>query len=320
MSFWAFYPPILTELDKVEQCMLEAVSSRKPLLNDICTGLITRGGKRLRPGFTILAASLGKYDSEKVVAYAASLELIHTATLVHDDIIDESPLRRGAETTYAKWGKDMAVYTGDFLFTKAFSLLATYDADNNYLRGLAKAMQAICEGEVDQYEQKYHIPTVFDYLKRVERKSAILFSMACGMGADSAKCNKRQIKAISLFGTFYGIAFQIRDDLIDYMDTSSIVGKPIGSDIREGNFTLPILFALQDPTYGPKIETLLQAHEAITDDDIAKVIEYVTYTDALIKTRALAVKFLDKARSQLSFFPKKDVVKVYETLCDMLMA
>lgn len=319
MSFWDCYPPLLPELTKVEDFMLQATSSRKSLLNELCMDLIKRGGKRLRPGFLILSAHMGKYDPDKVIPFAAAIELIHTATLVHDDVIDESVMRRGHVTVHKKWGKDMAIYCGDFLFTKAFLLLSTHDADKRYLQALAKGMQSICEGEVDQYEQKYVITSTFDYLKRIERKSALLFSISCAIGATSAKCNKKQIKALTLFGTYYGIAFQIRDDLIDYKSTLSEAGKPIGNDLREGNYTLPILLALKDSTYGPLISALLQKREFISEDEIAQVIRYVHATSAIENCTDIMNRFIHKAKSQLDLLQENEITLIFRHFCDLLL-
>lgn len=319
MSFWAYYPPLLAELVQVEDFMLQATSSRKVLLNTLCHDLIQRGGKRLRPAFLLLSAHYGNYDSHKAIPFAAAIELIHTATLVHDDVIDEASMRRGHTTIHSKWGKDMAIYSGDFLFTKAFLILATHDADKRYLEALARGMQSICEGEVDQYEQKYVVTPVFDYLKRIERKSALLFSISCAMGASSAKCNKLQTKALSFFGTYYGIAFQIRDDLIDYKSTFHEAGKPIGTDLREGNYTLPILFALKDTTYNPLIMALLEKKEKLSDEDIARIIDYVHLTSALPDCMDLMTRFINKAITALDLLPQNEMTQTFRHLCDLLL-
>lgn len=316
MKFWNFCPLVSADIEEVDNYMKEAVKSRKQVLTDISHDLIESGGKRLRPGFLILAAQLGKYNRDKILPYAAAIELIHTATLVHDDIIDESPYRRNKESTHQKWGRDMAIYTGDYLFTKAFSLLSNKDKSNfSHLNHVARAMQSICEGEIDQYEQKYKIQTVFDYLKRIQRKSALLFAMSTTIGAQEAGCSKKVSKAIGLYGLYFGVAFQIYDDLLDYTETHTNIGKPIGNDIREGNYTLPLLYALNDPVYSDPIKELLAKKDKISEAEVKNIISYVNKTESINQSMQLAYKFIGKAEKQLSIIPNKnDVIPYFQQL------
>ncbi len=304
MSFWSFCPLVDDDMEYLNEYMKKAVVSRKETLTEISQDLIDRGGKRLRPGFLMLAAHLGDYDRDKILPFAASVELIHTATLVHDDIIDESSYRRNEKTIHKKWGRDMAIYTGDYLFTRAFSILSSKEvAGNPHLNKVALAMQSICEGEIDQYEQKYEIQTVYDYLKRIHRKSAVLFALSSSVGAREAGCSNKIIRYVTLFSLYYGVAFQIYDDLLDYTDTQANIGKPIGNDIKEGNYTLPLIYSLDDPNYGDSIAKLLLKKDQITDDEIQTVIEYVNSTNAREQARDLAFKFVYKADAQLDLLP-----------------
>lgn len=319
MKFWDFCPLVSSDIEKLDDYMKDAVKSRKQILTDISHDLIESGGKRLRPGFLILAAQLGKYNEENILPYAAAIELIHTATLVHDDIIDESSYRRNKKSIHSKWGRDMAIYTGDYLFTKAFSLLSNKDNSNlSHLNHVARAMQSICEGEIDQYEQKYKIQTVFDYLKRIQRKSALLFAMSTTIGAQESGCSRKISKAIGFYGLYFGVAFQIYDDLLDYTDTATNIGKPIGNDIQEGNYTLPLLYALKDPTYGNAIKDLLSKKEKATAEDIKAIISYVNSTDAIHQSTELAYKFIEKAKVQLDTLPNKPAVIYFHKLLNNL--
>jgi len=257
MGLWQGYPEIHKELIKVENYMKEVIPSRKKILTDICLELIEAGGKRLRPAFVIIGAKFGRFDEIKIIPLAASMELLHTATLVHDDIIDDSELRRGRVTVQAKWGEDMAVYVGDYLFTKAFTILSD-KMHYEYLNRIAHAFKTICEGEIDQYEIKYNMDvSVTDYLKRIYRKTAVLFVMSILTGAYEGKCKRSTIHALGKFASFFGMAFQVYDDLLDYLSSEEIEGKPIGNDIRQGIYTLPLLYALKDQKTGPEIKKFL---------------------------------------------------------------
>ena len=312
MEFWDFCPLVSTDINYLNDYMKKAVVSRKETLTKISHDLIDSGGKRLRPGFLILAAHLGEYDRERIIPFAASIELIHTATLVHDDIIDESSYRRNQETIHEKWGRDMAIYTGDYLFTRAFSILSDKDVSkNSYLNKVALAMQSICEGEIDQYEQKYKIQSVFDYLKRIYRKSAVLFALSAAIGAQESACTDQEIRYVGLFALYYGVAFQIFDDLLDYTETELSIGKPIGNDIKEGNYTLPLIYALEDETYGDSIQAFLLKKDLISGAEVQTVIESVSNTNALKEAKDLAFKFLYKAEAQLDLLGDKPSVPYF---------
>ncbi|NLM48061.1 MAG: polyprenyl synthetase family protein [Epulopiscium sp.] len=311
MGLWQGYPEIHKELIKVENYMKEVIPSRKKILTDICLELIEAGGKRLRPAFVIIGAKFGRFDEIKIIPLAASMELLHTATLVHDDIIDDSELRRGRVTVQAKWGEDMAVYVGDYLFTKAFTILSD-KMHYEYLNRIAHAFKTICEGEIDQYEIKYNMDvSVTDYLKRIYRKTAVLFVMSILTGAYEGKCKRSTIHALGKFASFYGMAFQVYDDLLDYLSSEEIEGKPIGNDIRQGIYTLPLLYALKDQKTGPEIKKFLSKKADISNEEIQQVIQLVKETRALDLTRELKEKFVKKALSALDNLSDSD----YKNIC-----
>ncbi|HOQ16667.1 MAG TPA: polyprenyl synthetase family protein [Defluviitaleaceae bacterium] len=311
MGLWQGYPEIHKELIKVENYMKEVIPSRKKILTDICLELIEAGGKRLRPAFVIIGAKFGRFDEIKIIPLAASMELLHTATLVHDDIIDDSELRRGRVTVQAKWGEDMAVYVGDYLFTKAFTILSD-KMHYEYLNRIAHAFKTICEGEIDQYEIKYNMDvSVTDYLKRIYRKTAVLFVMSILTGAYEGKCKRSTIHALGKFASFFGMAFQVYDDLLDYLSSEEIEGKPIGNDIRQGIYTLPLLYALKDQKTGPEIKKFLSKKADISNEEIQQVIQLVKETRALDLTRELKEKFVKKALSALDNLSDSD----YKNIC-----
>ncbi len=318
MDIWNAYPEIKEELQCVEEYMIAHTTSKKKILTDISRDLIMAGGKRIRPGFVILAAKLGTYKRDKVIPMAASIELLHTATLVHDDIIDESHVRRGKPTVQAKWGKDMAVYTGDFLFTKAFMMLSSKDSFK-HLSFIARAMKEICEGEVSQYETKYNQnTTVFEYLKRSYRKTAVLFGMSMVIGGYESGCKKKVLHALGKFGGAYGMIFQMKDDLLDYEGTEENIGKPIGNDIREGMYTLPLLYALEDVHVKDEIKALLDKKQFLSKEEIDQIIVLVKQSDGIDRTKELAHKFYKKAKQALAQLPRCTYTEIMQKMVDQI--
>lgn len=242
---WEEYPEIADEMKAVEEFIKSNTTSRNKLLADVAGALVGAGGKRLRPAFVILSAKFGSYDREKVLPFAGAVEILHTATLVHDDIIDRAKMRRGIPTVSKKYGVDMAVYTGDFLFTKAVLMLSK-NVSADRLDLVARAVKTICEGEVDQFQERYDIETsVLSYMKRINKKTAVLFAASCLLGAQASECGEEISKRLARFGFCFGMAFQIRDDLLDFMSEYEATGKPSGNDLRGGVVTLPVIYALR---------------------------------------------------------------------------
>lgn len=318
MDFWEAYPELNNEIKKVEKYMKKVIPSRKKVLTDICMDLIDAGGKRLRPAFVVLGAKHGRYNENRIIPLGAAIELLHTATLIHDDIIDDSQLRRGKITVQAQWGEDMAVYAGDYLFTKAFTILSD-KMSFEHLNRVAHGFKAICEGEIDQYEIKYNMNvSVMDYLKRIYRKTSVLFMMSILVGAYEGKCKKNTLNALGKVASNFGMAFQIHDDLIDYVSTQTKEGKPIGNDIRQGVYTLPLLYALEDNRVESKIKEILILKDKITDEGIDRVIQLVLETKALDNTKELKDKFVKKALSSLDNISNSIYKNIFVDLLQLL--
>lgn len=319
MNYWEHYPALHDELREVEHYMRGSVRSKKKLLTDISLDLIDAGGKRLRPALLILAAKCGKrYSRDIIIPLAAAIELIHTATLVHDDIIDESKFRRGKASIQHKWGKDMAVYVGDYLLSKSFCILSDRTSLDR-LQYVSRTVKAICEGEISQYESRYKKITTYDYIKRIYRKTALLFALSLSAGATEGRCSKKVSRALINFGIQYGVAFQIYDDLLDYTSSEAIIGKPIGNDIRQGYYTLPLLEACKDKVYGEAINELLEHGESITDEELEKIFEWVRQTNAIEKTKALSKRYITKAATGFDVLEKFDhVVETFQKMLDRL--
>jgi geranylgeranyl diphosphate synthase type I len=213
--------------------------------------LIIHGGKRLRPFMVLKSCMMLGGKQSDAMAAAGAVEMIHNFTLTHDDIMDNDDMRHGVPTTHKKFDTPLAILAGDVLYSKAYHTISKSKLSSNYtsqlVSKLSKACIEICEGQVDDIKlaENKRIPTESEYIKMVEKKTAVLFEVACAMGAISAKKPAKDVKNLSVFGRNLGIAFQITDDLIGIMGDSKVTGKAVGNDIREGKKSLPILLAIR---------------------------------------------------------------------------
>lgn len=315
-KLWERYPQIRTELDQFEEYFLSSLTARQPLIKEAIGDLAKAGGKRIRPALVLATAQFGKTGQKDILSVAAAVEIMHMATLVHDDIIDESNLRRGIPTTQAKYGKDIAVFTGDYLFAQAFILLAE-EQDTEYLRRIAKSIKYICEGEIDQYENRYNLNvSLLKYFRRIRRKTAILFQASCFSGGFKAKLTKKQQYVLSKYGKYLGMIFQITDDILDVASTEEMTGKPVGNDFCQGVYTLPVIFALQDEKVGPELRAALA--EDVVDKE--KVLSLVRSTDAIERTKGVVEMYAAKARHELRKLPPIKAVNFMEDLLDYMAA
>ncbi|MCK4257757.1 MAG: polyprenyl synthetase family protein [Halanaerobiales bacterium] len=231
-DLWERYPFLKINLEEFESYLNNSLKARQPLISKAVVELIKAGGKRLRPALVFASAYYGKTTVD-VLSVAASIEIMHMATLVHDDIIDEAKLHRGVQTIQLKYGKDIAVFTGDYLFAQSFLLLSG-EANTEMLQRVAKGVKLICEGEVDQYQNRYNLDvSLLKYFRRIRRKTAILFQVSCFFGAYQGKLKKKQQYILSKYGKYLGMAFQITDDILDVSSSEEIAGKPVGNDFLE---------------------------------------------------------------------------------------
>src|SRR5690606_10431493 len=230
---------------RVNALILEHMQSSVPLIPQVAEHIIAAGGKRLRPLLVLAGARLVGVDNDRPLALAACVEFIHTATLLHDDVVDESDLRRGNETANVLWGNQASVLVGDFLFSRSFQLMVE-DGSLEVLAILSNASAVIAEGEVMQLMNVGHTNTTEDsYLQVISSKTAALFAAACEVGAVVANRPKAEAQALESYGRNLGIAFQLVDDALDYSAEQQALGKAIGDDFREGKVTLPILLAFR---------------------------------------------------------------------------
>jgi octaprenyl-diphosphate synthase len=236
---------IAPDLELVERAMVEQLGSESDLIARVGDHVLGSGGKRIRPALVLLVAELCGYEGPRVIQIAAAVELLHTATLLHDDVVDVSSLRRGKPSANAVWGNRRAVLTGDFLYARASSMVVE-DGDIEILWIFADAIRRMSEGELLQLESSYD-PTVTEalYYSVIERKSAVLLATAAEAGAILAGVTRAERRRLNDFGRELGLAFQLRDDALDYEASEADLGKRPYTDIREGKVTLPLLLALK---------------------------------------------------------------------------
>lgn len=315
MSNFELFNQVADELAIVEERLISSIHSDLPLLDQASTHLVRAGGKRLRPAFTLLSAKLFSETLDDVIPLAVALELIHMATLVHDDVIDNSSLRRGRETVKSGWGNRVSIYAGNFVFARSLSLVALYQR-SDVLEVLAEASMRICEGEIRQMMSCYDVNQgLKDYMRRIERKTALLISVSCQLGAMILNAGELETRALKRYGYYLGMAFQITDDILDFVASEEILGKPVGSDIRQGVITLPVIYAIKHDREGDQLRTWLSSSETCISrsEDIIRI---VTESDGIDYAYQVSCRYLEKARQELRFLPD---VPVKESLDEIAL-
>ena len=281
--------------------------------------LFAAGGKRLRPALVLLAAMCGSYDLERLMPAAMAVELTHAATLVHDDVIDRSGVRRGRPTVAAALGDEPAIVIGDFYFAKAYEFAARTDSPE-VVGILARAVMEICAGEVRQQAIRYRYSTdVTEYMGRIRAKTATLLAACCDIGALLASVDSAHRKALESYGVLLGLAFQIADDVLDYMGSEGEVGKPIGHDIAEGFATLPLLLAMKDKVRAERLETVLRDGRKLSADEARRVVEEVRAGGGAEQATDVAREYASAARAQLDAIPACDARTALAALTDYVV-
>lgn len=296
---WNNYPAIQEEMAAFEEYIEKKLSSRNSFLMNASKEAVLSGGKRLRPAFAVIAALHGDYDRSKVFPAAASVEVLHAATLVHDDIIDNARLRRGQLTIAAKHNINLAVYTGDYLLTKSMRLLLETGLKPEKLDILARSISLLCEGEVEQYLSKYTVASVYQYLKRILAKTGILFSASMILGAKTANLTEGATRLFGRFGMCFGAAFQIRDDLNDLLSEQASEGKPVLNDLKEGIATLPVIMAVKNnPGLLKKVNDYFNGY-----GDINNIMYDILASNGVKDSERLKNRYIEKCRTIIKEIP-----------------
>jgi octaprenyl-diphosphate synthase len=273
------------------------------LATEISNYLVNSGGKRIRPILCILTARALSYEGTELIKLASSIELLHTATLIHDDVVDQSSTRRGKESIQSKWGNAHGVLVGDFVYSKAFQLMA--DLKNpEIIKVLANSTNIISEGEVLQLALKSkNIITEEDYFEIIGRKTAELFKAASESAAILSGASKELISSAQSFAYSLGIAFQVQDDLLDYLGDEKLTGKKIGKDFEEGKITLPILKTLELVSSHEKDKIMRQINST-NPGDLKAVINCIKKSGALFEVKKVSDLYTDQCLDALSNFPE----------------
>ncbi len=306
------YSFLNSDINAIEKKLEETIQADSALLKRASLHTLQAGGKRIRPVFVLLAGKFGRYDIQEMKNVAVALELIHMASLVHDDVIDDADLRRGKPTVKAKWDNRTAMYTGDFIFALALELMAEINKPLAH-KILANTMVEVTIGEIQQIKDKYRFDqNLRDYLRRIKRKTALLISASCQLGAIAADVEESIHKKLYLFGYYVGMAFQITDDILDFTSSEEDLGKPAGSDLLQGNITAPVLYAMEDVAI--RIEIEKKVHENMDPSEIQSIIMLIKKSGAIEKSILLSDLYLNKALQILEELPAN---KAKKTLRDI---
>ncbi|HSO58205.1 MAG TPA: heptaprenyl diphosphate synthase component II [Paenisporosarcina sp.] len=307
MKLKMLYSDMRSDLDLIEKELEIAVNSSSDLLNEASLHLLQAGGKRIRPVFVLLAAKFGNYQINQMMNVAVPLELIHMASLVHDDVIDDSEMRRGQLTVKAQWNNRVAMYTGDFIFARALEYITNIDNPQAH-RILSYTMVEICVGEIIQIEDKFKLDQrLQDYFRRIKRKTALLIASSCQLGAVVSGADEKTATHLKRFGYYVGMSFQIMDDILDITATDKELGKPAGSDLIQGNITLPILFLKDSPEFRPALEHAISGN--MTEIERLALVKRIRESDAIPKAKAMSNRYLQKALKELDALPTSPAKK-----------
>ncbi|NDC29792.1 MAG: polyprenyl synthetase family protein [Bacteroidetes bacterium] len=310
--------PISAELNLFESKFREAMKSSVPLLDTIMTYIVKRKGKQVRPMFVFYCAKLFEGINDSTYRGASMVELLHTATLVHDDVVDDSDERRGFFSINALWKNKIAVLVGDYLLSKGL-LLSVKNKDFHLLEIISEAVQAMSEGELLQIEKTRNLNLSEEvYFDIIKKKTASLIASCCAIGAASAGATPEQIKQMHLFGEKIGIAFQIKDDLLDYGDDD--IGKPHGIDIKEKKLTLPIIYTINNADKETRRFIINSIKNYNTDKKrVAEVIRYVNEHDGIAYTRKAMLRHKEEALEILNSISQNEFADKLKLLVNYII-
>ncbi len=293
--------PIQEELTNFEKRFKEVLSGESSFIWEISQHLLENHGKRLRPACTLLVSKALGEESTKGVETAVALELIHTATLLHDDVIDQSPTRRGEMTVSYKWSNLVSVLMGDYLFAKAFKTLVGIHSPQ-IMQTVSEATERVSIGQLNEIKEfKNFALQEEEYLKIISDKTASLFAAACESGCILKDSNQNKIAGFKIYGQNFGMAFQIVDDLLDLIGNQEITGKEVGTDLREGKVTLPLIYSLQKEAPEKRKNILKYLENGYSDSSFEKVVSFIQEKGGTAYSRQKAAEFGQNALKAIQF-------------------
>jgi octaprenyl-diphosphate synthase len=292
------------DLDGIEAALLENLHPNLDLVSKVAHHILFSGGKRLRPLLMVLSARLCDYRGNYDKTFSVIFEYLHAATLLHDDLVDGAPLRRGKPASHMVWGNEIAVLVGDFLLARGLAIAAETN-EPRIIKIISEITEHMSQGEIHQIERKGKIDlTETEYMDIIRCKTAVLFQGACRISAILAAATEEKERALAQYGTHLGMAFQMVDDLLDYTFDTQILGKTVGADLREGKLTLPVIVALNHAESGDRavMEKIIQ-DEKFTNNDFRWLVEKISEYGGFEYTRSLAFEHSENARQALEVFP-----------------
>lgn len=314
---WDEFPAIRTELMGVLDRIEANLDANDADIQNALVSMFNSGGKLLRPAFTILIARFHEVNREQLLHLAATVEMLHTASLIHDDIIDDSPKRRHAESIQSKFGKDIAAYAGDYLFAVTFRTLAANTDDIAVARMATQYLENILAGELTQRTNHYRRDmTMRDYEDQISGKTAALFVLAARLGTAASQASAAFEELATEFAYNVGMAFQILDDLLDYRSDAQTLGKPTLNDVREGVYSAPLIIAMAD---NPAIQTLLAKQADITSTEANQLANLVRESGAIDQVEDMAVTYTEKALAALDQMPDHESKDILLTISQKLL-
>ena len=311
--------PVEGNIKKVESLLLSNLETDIPLLTEIGHYILQSGGKRVRPAMLLCSAGAFGFEGDEACLAANVIEYIHTATLLHDDVVDNAEMRRSKKSTRSVWGNEAAVLVGDYLFTVSFKYLARLNS-MPIIEMMSKATTMMARGEILQLTRAFENSSEEEYLEIVIHKTACLIGAGMAIGGILGGANKEQIDALYNSGESIGVSFQMIDDYLDYIEDRQAIGKPMGIDLKERKITLPLSHLLKNASTADK-ESVLEIldFDEIVDKDISHVAQLMRKYNSLEYTKQEATKYAEKAKKMLSIIPENQFRKSIELLADYIV-
>ncbi len=313
MSLKRLYRHMNREIEQIDRFLSTRVQTDHPVIEAASKQLLEAGGKRIRPAFVLLSAGFGQTKDIRLTKVAASLELIHMASLVHDDVIDDATLRRGKPTVMERYDERVAMYTGNTLFGEAIRLVSEIDSPD-VMQIMADTMELICVGEINQIQDQYDwAQSPKRYLDRIARKTALLIETSCAAGAVVSGASPDVVKQLRLFGYDIGMAFQMTDDLLDFTAKSFQLGKPVGEDLKHGHKTLPLFYSAENPEFFDRLQQVSHSSDyALTHT----LVREVQRNGTLERSQRTIDRYVNRAIRRLDGLPdvvdKRSLIEIAE--------
>jgi len=312
------YKFVKKDLNIIEETLKSTIKADHTVLRNASTQLLQAGGKRIRPVFVLLSGKMGNYNIDRFKTVAVALELIHMATLVHDDVVDNSELRRGKPTVKHVYGNRVAMYTGNYILALAIESI-TKIKDPKVHQLLSNTLVEVCLGEIEQIEFKYNWnQQLRNYLRRIKRKTALLIATSCKLGAIAGMTTTEDANRLYQYGYYIGMSYQIIDDILDFTSTEKELGKPIASDLLQGNLTLPVLFAMKNESFNNLLRETFAHPDHVDPDNFEQLLLMLENSNAIQESYKLSELYLNKALEVLEPLPDLEAKQILKEIAQSI--